>query len=110
MYNTTGIRDCKELREISQQRKVSQTARFRTKNALDVCKCMRVWEYIFYDEKSNLKTEIVWHTKHWTIDSDMLPLTLLWHCTLSFINTSVNGIDKGAIIVSENPRPQASHL
>jgi len=37
-YNTNGIRDWKELMEISQQRYLSQTERFRTKNALDVWK------------------------------------------------------------------------
>ena len=38
MYNTNGVKECGELQEISQQRKISQTARFHTKNVLDVCK------------------------------------------------------------------------
>jgi len=33
-----------------QQRKISQTERFRTKNALEVWKQIRVWPYVFYDD------------------------------------------------------------
>jgi len=47
MCNTSGIKDCRELLEISQQRKISQTERFRTKNALDVWKHIRVCESTF---------------------------------------------------------------
>jgi len=42
MYNTNGVRDCRELLEISQQRNISVTERFRTENALDVWKHIRV--------------------------------------------------------------------
>ena len=37
-----GVRDCRELLKISQQRKTCQTKRFRTKIALDVWKHIRV--------------------------------------------------------------------
>jgi len=47
---TNGVRDCRELLEIRQQRQISQTERLRSENALDVWKHIRVWEYIFYDE------------------------------------------------------------
>ena len=48
MYNINGVRHCREPLEISQQTKISQTERFRTKNALDVWKhimfvCVRVY-------------------------------------------------------------------
>jgi len=46
MYNTNGVRDCRELLEIIQQRWIYQTEIFRTKNALNVWKhihtCVRV--------------------------------------------------------------------
>ena len=44
MYNSNGVRDCREFLEINQQRKLSQTERFRTKridqqvNQLAKCK------------------------------------------------------------------------
>jgi len=38
----------------SQQRKISQTERFRAKNALNVWKHICVREYIFYDEESQI--------------------------------------------------------
>jgi len=42
MQNANGLRDCTELLDIAQQRQVSQRERFRTKNALDVWKHIRV--------------------------------------------------------------------
>jgi len=54
MYNNNGFRDCRDHLEISQQRKISQAKRFRIKNALDGWKHIRVWEYIFYDEASQI--------------------------------------------------------
>jgi len=42
MDNTNRIRDCRELLKISQQRLVSQTESFRTKNVLDVWKHIHV--------------------------------------------------------------------
>jgi len=39
MHNTNGVRpDCRELLEVSQQRQISETERFRTVNALIVWK------------------------------------------------------------------------
>ena len=55
MYNANGVRDCRELLKISQQRKISQTERFCTKNALNVWKHVCVREYIFYDEEVKSK-------------------------------------------------------
>jgi len=49
MYKTNGVRDCRELLEVSQQ---------------------NVWEYIFYDEAIYLKTEIEWEAKHCTTVSE----------------------------------------
>jgi len=60
MYSTNGARNCiyningRELLEIRQQRWISQTERFSTKNALDVWKYIRVLKYIFYDEASQI--------------------------------------------------------
>jgi len=54
MHNANGDRDCRELLKISQQRKISQTERFRAKNALNVWKHICVREYIFYDEESQI--------------------------------------------------------
>jgi len=42
MYSTNGLRDSRELLEISQQREIPLTERFRTKNAFDVWKRVRV--------------------------------------------------------------------
>jgi len=58
-YNSNGIRDCKELLEISQQKYISQTERFRTKYALDVWKHIGLQymcesTYIFYVEASQI--------------------------------------------------------
>jgi len=71
MYNTNGIRDCRQFPESSQQRKVSQTDRCRTKNALDVWKHTCVRLHFLPWSKSNLKAEIEWQMKHWTIVSDL---------------------------------------
>ena len=54
MYNTNGVRDCRELLEVSQESYLSQSEKFRTKNALDVWKHIRVWENIFHDEASQI--------------------------------------------------------
>jgi len=40
---TSGL-DCRELLKISQQRYVSQTETFHTKNTLDIWKHICVWE------------------------------------------------------------------
>jgi len=76
MCNINGFGDCRELREISQQRYVSQTERFRTKNALDVWKHMRVWKYVIYDEasqiwkeKSNGRRRTVWQSSTCTTNT-----------------------------------------
>jgi len=56
-YNTNGIRDCKELLEISQQKEIPQTERFPTKHALDAWKhiqCMCESTYIFSVEASQI--------------------------------------------------------
>jgi len=57
MLNANGVRDCRELLKISQQRKISQTERFPMK-MLSIWKhlCMRV--YFLWWSKSNLKTEM----------------------------------------------------
>jgi len=52
--STNDVRDCRELLEISQQRHISQTEGFLIENALDVSKHIHVWEYIFYDEASQI--------------------------------------------------------
>ena len=59
MYSTNGLRDSRELLEISQQREIPLTERFRTKNAFDVWKRVRVWEYTFSTMKQiQFETEI----------------------------------------------------
>jgi len=71
MYNTNGVRECGELLEISKDR-------FRTKKHSmfgNTCVCGNT--YIFYDETSQIPKQIEWQTKHWTIVSDLLPLTLV---------------------------------
>jgi len=64
MQNTNGVTDFMKLLEITQQRWISQTERFRTKNALEVWNSIRVWEYVYFLRwsKSNLKTKIEWRT------------------------------------------------
>jgi len=42
MQNTNGVTDFMKLLEITQQRWISQTERFRTKNALEVWNSIRV--------------------------------------------------------------------
>ena len=43
IYNINGMKlECRKLLEISQQRQISPAERFRTKNALDVWKHIRV--------------------------------------------------------------------
>jgi len=55
MYNINGIRDCRELLEISPQSKISKTERIHTKNAIDVWKRIFMWECILYDEANKKK-------------------------------------------------------
>jgi len=53
----TVFRDCKELLEISQQKYISQTERFRTKYELDFWKHTQYMcepTYIFYVEASQI--------------------------------------------------------
>jgi len=72
MYNINGVRDCRELLEINQQIKLSQTERFRAKTAPDFLNYMRVREYMFLrGSKSNLIIEIGWQAKYWTIVPDL---------------------------------------
>jgi len=59
MYSTNGLRASRELLEISQQREIPLSERFRTKNAFDVWKRVRVWEYTFSTMKQiQFETEI----------------------------------------------------
>jgi len=88
MHNANGVRDCRELLKISQQRKISQTERFRAKNALNVWKHICVREYIFTMKKVKSKNRN--RMADGTLD-----------------DTTNTGFDKG-MIVSEKPRPQAS--
>jgi len=76
MQNINGVRDCKELLEFSQQRKISQIEKFHTK-ILSIWKhmCMRV--HFLQWSKSNLKTN-QWKTKDRLGDSlRVAPLTLV---------------------------------
>jgi len=88
-YNTNGIRDCEKLLEISQQRKISQTEKFRNKNALDVWKHIHVWEYIHFLRwsKSNLQWKHKLNGRRNTIVYDALTYLpffsfkkMLWIC------------------------------
>ena len=54
MCNNNGARDCKEFLDINQQRDISQTERFRSKNAFEGWKHIRMREHIFYDQASQI--------------------------------------------------------
>ena len=77
IYNANGVRDCRELLEIRQQRKISQTERFRSKNALIfgsiyVCEStFSTMEYIESKNRSRMAAE--------TLDDSLrlAPLTLV---------------------------------
>jgi len=73
MFNSNGVRACRELVEISQQRQISQTEKFRTKNTFNVWKhidrCVRI--HFLRWSKSNFKTEMEWQTKQWAMFSDL---------------------------------------
>jgi len=78
MYIINGVRplNCREFLDISQQRWISHSARFRNKNALDVYKYTRVCEYILSDEIESRQRNQTADEKC-TIVSDLLPITLL---------------------------------
>jgi len=71
MYNIHDMRpDCKEILEISENRQISETERFRSKNVLYNWICIRMWQYVhdLWWSKSNQKA-IERDTKAWKVVS-----------------------------------------
>jgi len=102
MYNTNGIRDCRELVKISLQRKISQIERFRTKMHLMFGNQNTFLKVHFLKQKSNGRRKL-FETYLKQIAHGRLN-TGRWSPTC----TTNTGVDKRTI-VAEKPRPQVSH-